>query len=369
MAEHNLIKATRMSPPVDTSLPYNETKVAKKTVVITGGAQGLGSEFARRWASLGANIMVGDIDDKVGEAFVAELRAKHPAGSHHYFHCDVTDWDSQTAFFKGAAKASPHGGIDIVVANAGVNIPKANAQFESPEPRPDDPDAPPRPDLRILEVNVIAAMLTAHLALFWLPRNGPNRLNLHRDSGAAVEGDAVRDRCLILVGSAAGVFPFGGQPLYTCSKHAITGIFRALRGTAWANGVRINMLCPYFVIGSRMFPPVAEAVMLAGTAGGARLEDVVDAATRFAADNAIVGRALFVGPKMHIPDQPHGAGIEDGVVDERAVWDCYAEDYKDSEPFVWRFIRGMNAVERVKGWLGFWRELIGMILRMFVGRG
>ncbi|KAH6653696.1 hypothetical protein F5X68DRAFT_196061, partial [Plectosphaerella plurivora] len=269
-----------------------------------GGAQASVSELPRRWASLGANIMVGDID-------------------HHYFHCDVTDWDSQTAFFKGAAKASPHGGIDIVVANAGVNIPKANAQFESPEPRPDDPDAPPRPDLRILG------------------------LNLHRDSGAAVEGDAVRDRCLILVGSAAGVFPFGGQPLAASVPSA---------GTAWANGVRINMLCPYFVIGSRMFPPVAEAVMLAGTAGGARLEDVVDAATRFAADNAIVGRALFVGPKMHIPDQPHGAGIEDGVVDERAVWDCYAEG-----------LQGLRA--RVKGWLGFWRELIGMILRMFVGRG
>lgn len=162
--------------------------------------------------------MIGDIDDRAGETFVAELRAKHPDGSHHYFRCDVTDWDSQTAFFKGAARASPHGGIDIVVANAGVNIPKANAQFESPEPRPDDPDAPPRPDLRILEVNVIAAMLTAHLALFWLPRNGPNRLNLHRDSGAAVEGDAVRDRCLILVGSAAGVFPFGGQALASTSS-------------------------------------------------------------------------------------------------------------------------------------------------------
>lgn len=48
--------------------------------------------------------------------------------------------------------------------------------------------------------------------------------------------------------------------------------------------------------------------------------------------------------------------------------DCYAEDYKDSEPFVWRFMRAMNAVEKIKGWLGFWRELIGILLRMFVGK-
>lgn len=35
MAEHNLIKATRMSPPIDTSLPYDKTKIAGKTVLIS----------------------------------------------------------------------------------------------------------------------------------------------------------------------------------------------------------------------------------------------------------------------------------------------------------------------------------------------
>src|SRR5690348_5540082 len=111
MAEHDLTKATRLSTPVDTSLPYDAARIKGKTAVITGGAQGLGSAFARHWAALGANVMVGDIDDKVGEAFVAELRTQYPAGAHSYFHCDVTDWESQVAFFKGAASAWPHGGI------------------------------------------------------------------------------------------------------------------------------------------------------------------------------------------------------------------------------------------------------------------
>ncbi|CCF42250.1 AdhA protein, partial [Colletotrichum higginsianum] len=171
---HNLVSVTRLSPPVDTTQPYDPSTLSGKT-----------------WASHGANIILGDVNPSAGEALVATLRAENPKGSHHFVACDVTSWDSQVAFFKEGARLSPDGAVDVVVANAGINDPAANHRFESPVPSATDPDAPTEPSNRIIDVNVTGLSYTAHLALFWLPRNGPSR-----------------DRCLVFVGSVAGVHHF-----------------------------------------------------------------------------------------------------------------------------------------------------------------
>ncbi|ROT34679.1 NAD(P)-binding protein [Sodiomyces alkalinus F11] len=377
MGYHDLTETAKLSPPIDTSQPYDITKVVGKTILITGGALGLGAAFARHWAAHGANLVIGDINDTAGEQLVAEFRTRHPDASHHFFHCDVTDWDSQVALFKAAARASPHGGIDVVVANAGVNLPPANYRFENPLADPSDPDAPPRPDTRIIDINVTAAMHTAHLALFWLPRNAPSQLNpAPRDSHSSSHSSSSsvspsRDRCLLLVGSVAGLSPFVGQVQYTASKHAITGLFRALRGSAWTHGVRTTLLCPYFVSGSNMLPTAIEAAFLAGGAGGASIEDVVDAATRLVADDGIVGRALVVGPRVGDVEEDDGEGANGSKETNRGqetrattgIWDCYAEDYKDAETFIWRWVRMLNAVEKAKGVVGLVTDLVAILFR------
>ncbi|KAJ3939567.1 uncharacterized protein N0V96_010350 [Colletotrichum fioriniae] len=264
---HNLIPVTNLSPPVDTTQPYDPSTLAGKTVLITGGALGLGAAFAREWASHGANVIVGDINPSAGEALVAELRAEYAkrggaggreggegkGGSHHFVTCDVTSWESQVSFFKEGARLSPNGVIDVVVANAGVNEPGANGRFEMPLASSTDPDAPREPSTKIIDVNITGLSYTTHLALFWLPRNG----------NGAGGSSSPRDRCLLLVGSVAGVGHFPGQAPYTMSKHAVTGLFRAMRGTAYMrHRVRMNMVCPYFVSGSQMFPGAAEAALL-----------------------------------------------------------------------------------------------------------
>ncbi|KAK1701320.1 short chain dehydrogenase [Colletotrichum godetiae] len=370
---HNLIPVTNLSPPVDTTQPYDTSTLAGKTVLITGGALGLGAAFAREWASHGANVIVGDINPAAGEALVAELRAAYPkrggegveggggegGGSHHFVTCDVTSWESQVNFFKDGARLSPSGVIDVVVANAGVNEPGANGRFEMPQASRTDPDAPREPSNKIIDVNITGLSYTTHLALFWLPRNG-------NGAGGSGSGSA-RDRCLLLVGSVAGVGHFPGQAPYTMSKHAVTGLFRAMRGTAYMrHRVRMNMVCPYFVSGSQMFPGAAEAALLGGGAGGAQGRDVVDAATRLVADEGVVGRALLVGPEVDALGLMEGG--EEGKKGEKvAVWDVYAEDYKDCEAFVWRWIRVMNTVEYVRGWTGWIGDVFSILTRSVRG--
>ncbi|KAK0749246.1 hypothetical protein B0T18DRAFT_322818 [Schizothecium vesticola] len=335
-AAWNVLDMAHMSQPIDLSAPYSTSTLAGKTILITGGASGFGAAFARHWAAHGAHIIIGDVSDAAGEALVADLRAlPRSSPHHHYQHCDVTVWADQLSLFRFAASATPTRRIDFVVAGAGI-VDMANT-FDLPVADFSRDDAPPPPpDLKVMNVNMTGVMYTTHLALFWLRRNGRR------------EDETPRDRHLLLISSIAGVAPLPGQTEYTASKHAVMGLFRALRGTSWRHGVRVNVICPYFVETALL--GWKGMGMVAGAEVG-RVEDVVEAATRLAADEGVVGRGLVVGPRGVV-------GGEEGK-GRQAVWEVYAHDYQRVEVFVWRYLAMLNALKRVRGWVGvvkdFWR--------------
>ncbi|KAK4102935.1 NAD(P)-binding protein [Parathielavia hyrcaniae] len=345
------------SPPVDCSKPYDTSTLAGKTILITGGASGFGAAFARHWARHGAHLIIGDVNDRAGEALVAELRSSSsPDQVILYQHCDVTSWSDQLALFKTAASSSKTKSIDAVVAGAGIvergdpTTPSATSTvFDLPHALDSDSTTspPPPPPLRVLAVNLTGVMYTTHLALYYLPLR------------------AGGDRHLLLISSVAGLMPLVGQTEYTVSKHGVMGLFRALRGSAWTRGIRVNALTPYFV-DTPLLPKPALA-LLAGAAK-ADLEDVVDAATRLMADWGIRGRALAVGPKMRVVDDEgdgsrvrmvEGEGRHDGER-RQAVWEVYGHDYERVEVFVWRYLAVLNVMRRVRGWVGLVTDMLGL---------
>ncbi|TPX18997.1 uncharacterized protein E0L32_011314 [Thyridium curvatum] len=341
LQQHNVVDMIKQSAPVDVSAPYNPDNVSGNTVVITGGASGFGAAFARRWASHGANVIIGDINDTGGQKLVAELRASTGSQDHHYQHCDVRDWQSQVSLFQAAARLSVSGGIDAVVANAGIRdmTPAATGLgFENPYGL--DIERPPPPELKVLDVNLTGVMYTTHLALFWLAWNDP-----------------ARDRHLLLLGSVASFLPLSGQVLYGTSKHAVMGLFRTLRGSSWRQGVRINMVCPYFA--DTAIVPNSGHSLVAGC-GLAAVPDVVDAATRLMADKSIVGRALVIGPRLRIQEGREG---EVGLVapgtaeDGKPIWECYAHDYESVEIFSKQYLRLLNTLVWMRGWAGWFKDM------------
>ena len=344
----SLIDSIRQSPPIDLDSSYNDDWVRGRTVVITGGASGFGEGMTRKWVSKGANVIVGDVNTDQGEKVVQDIRQQTGNSDVHFVRTDVTDWQSQVDLFKQAAKLSHHGGIDAVVANAGI---AGVDKFEMPEGL--DKDAPPKPNLKTVDVNLYGVLYTVHLALFWLPRNPGSR-------PARKEKDpeyTPRDRHLLLMGSMASIGPIPSQPLYGVSKHGVLGLFRTLRASAWIHGIRVNLLCPYFI--DTPIVPASARVMLAGGAMG-KPEDVIDAATRFTADNRIVGRSLYVGPKMNIVlDQDNNyqlaLGGQEGIT--RSIWECYAHDYDDSELFGRNLTRLLNQFAAARGWSGWAYDL------------
>ncbi|MBN2625118.1 MAG: SDR family oxidoreductase [Spirochaetales bacterium] len=86
-----------------------------KIALVTGGAQGLGSQIARKYIAEGAIVYICDVKEKTPEAVSLEN-----SGKGFYRKLDVTD----EAHWSGVLKeiSEKHGKIDILVNNAAVNI-------------------------------------------------------------------------------------------------------------------------------------------------------------------------------------------------------------------------------------------------------
>jgi len=149
------------------------------------------------------------------------------------------------------------------------------------------------------------------------------------------------------------------QTLYATSKHAVVGMYRNLRCSSFTHGVRVNLICPYFV-DTPILTTLAR-LLLAGSAIG-KPEDVVEAATRFVADPRIAGRAVVVGPKLKISEDADGEWslVEKGgkAGEEKAIWEIYAHDFEDSELFSRNIVRVLNRVMEIRGWAGWLKDMI-----------
>lgn len=353
----NMVQAIHQSPPLDLTIPYEPSWVKGKTILITGGASGFGAGFVRKWAENGATIIIGDINTPKGYALVQEVRRETGNKNIHFIHCDVTSWQSQVSLFKEAVKLSPHGGIDTVVANAGIAGTDHTAL-----PKALDANAPPKPDFKILDVNLMGVMYTTHLAYFWLPKN-PGSTDW---STLCSPSERVRDRHLLLLGSVASLAPIAVQPQYCAAKHAVLGLFRSLRSTSFMHGIRVNLLCPYFIDTPILTTPAR--LLLAGGATG-KVEDVVDAGTRFVADSRILGRAIVIGPKIHVKQNDTTGEwdvVGEGEGTETALWEPCADDWEDMEAFNRNIVRLLNQVQRVRGRFG-WISDIGKAVKYGFG--
>jgi 3-oxoacyl-[acyl-carrier protein] reductase len=102
-------------------------KLAHKVAIVTGAARGLGREYARHLASLGAKIVVCDLDLKSYREFARDAQAmtaestvdeiRNGGGEALGFEFDVGDRDKVFAMVEEVKRH--WGRVDILVANAG----------------------------------------------------------------------------------------------------------------------------------------------------------------------------------------------------------------------------------------------------------
>lgn len=175
-----------------------------KVVVITGGARGIGLATAVALAKLGAEIAIGDIDEKT----VKESGTEHDFD--HYARLDVTDQLSFTTFLDDVEREL--GPIDVLINNAGI-MPTGRLVEESDEIT-----------RRILDINVYGVILGSKIALARM---------LERKRGH-----------IINIASLAGETHIPGLATYNASKHAVLGFTDTLREEYRGTGVEFSSVLP-----------------------------------------------------------------------------------------------------------------------------
>jgi short-subunit dehydrogenase len=169
--------------------------VPSSVVLVTGAAGQIGRRLVARFAEAGYEVVGLDL-----------------AASDGILGCDITDPEAVRATVDEVL--AEHGRIDVLVHNAGIS---AIGRFE---------DHDVETHARVLAVNHLGPVALTQAALPAL-----------REARGRV----------VVIGSVAGFAPVLGRPAYVGAKHAVTGLFEALRPELARDGVGVTLVHPTFV--------------------------------------------------------------------------------------------------------------------------
>jgi NAD(P)-dependent dehydrogenase (short-subunit alcohol dehydrogenase family) len=182
-------------------------RVDGKSVVLTGGASGIGRASARMLAAEGAAVVIGDVDDAA--AGVAQEIVD--AGSRATFvRTDVRSWDDVRQLVETAVE--DHGGLDVIVNNAGVAIGGAAGEMSEEDWN------------RVLDVNLTGVWRGMRLAI-------PEMLKAGGGS-------------IVNVSSVQSLVGFVGWAGYAASKGGINALTQQAAVEYAPQGIRVNAIIP-----------------------------------------------------------------------------------------------------------------------------
>ena len=187
------------------------THFKDKTVVITGGATGIGFALAKRFGSEGARIVIGEPrQDRLDGATEALKALGIEAAS---MVMDVTDEASVTALADFAD--ATYGGTDVLINNAGIQHVAPVETF--PPSKWDD----------ILAINFSSAFHTSRTVFHDMRENGWGRI--------------------INIASVHGLIASPYKSAYVAAKHGIVGLTKVLALEGAEAGITANAICPGYV--------------------------------------------------------------------------------------------------------------------------
>lgn len=193
------------------------TRHTDRTVIVTGGASGIGRRICTRFATEGARIVVADIqrEPRTGERVDADLTVPTDkvvtdeiGGEALYVETDVTDPDAAAEMV--AKTVETYGGLDVLINNAGCWKPGGLADLDVETWQ------------HVLETNLSGAFYCSRAARSHLIDSEGDILNI-----SSHEAD------------------FGGTgPPYTSAKAGLNNLTRDMALELGPDGVNVNAVCP-----------------------------------------------------------------------------------------------------------------------------
>ncbi|GAD88687.1 putative oxidoreductase [Vibrio halioticoli NBRC 102217] len=122
----------RRTPNPQHAIPEGDKNLQGKTIVFTGGTDGIGRVAVEILCSMGANIVLLARNKAKAEAVIESIKAAHTQGSINLQICDLASMESVKACTERILSDYPK--IDILVNNAGINMTKpviTNDNFET----------------------------------------------------------------------------------------------------------------------------------------------------------------------------------------------------------------------------------------------
>ncbi len=177
-----------------------------RVAVITGGSSGIGLATARRLASEGAKVVIGDISAETGKAAADEVGGL-------FVQADVTDAEQVEALFQ--TTVDTFGSVDVAFNNAGISPPEDDSILTT------GIDAWEK----VQKVNLTSVYLCCKAVLPHMQRQGKGSI-INTASFVAVMGAAT------------------SQISYTASKGGVLAMSRELGVQFARENIRVNALCP-----------------------------------------------------------------------------------------------------------------------------
>jgi len=178
-----------------------------KTVLVTGGTDGIGKALVEELINCGARVSTcGRNHDKL-----YQLQAQHPSAFLHTMVADVSSENDCRRLVELTIKM--FGGIDILINNAGISM------------RAELKEASTDVIRKVMEINFFGAVYCTKYALPYI-----------LDKKGSIVG----------VSSIAGYRGLPGRSGYSASKHALQGWLEAIRTELLDSGVHVMWVCPGF---------------------------------------------------------------------------------------------------------------------------
>ena len=181
-----------------------------KVALVTGGASGIGRETARRFAELGASVVIADVDAEGGSDAAGEVR--NCGGKALFVRCDVSDPLQVARLFDESA--SHFDRLDVAINNAGIGGPWEQLQSYPHEGWD-----------KVLAVNLTGVFYCMQEEIRRMIGKGGSIVN---------------------VASIAGKRGLPYQAAYTASKHAVIGLTRVSAQEVARHDIRVNAVCPAY---------------------------------------------------------------------------------------------------------------------------